>query len=308
MSSIGGSLLTIVVGRAAILSTWTGTYANYVKVGLKWPLIVSGIILIAAGTMSLLYARRRNDTAHGHGMEGVGALLIVFVVALGLAPPPLGAAAAADRVPNRIPTFEATDQIGQPVLAAAAVESSSTTSTTTAPTTTTTGAPVADAPLPEDLGDEVAQTFGEGTIEVDAEPVEAESTEGAEEPETAASEVVDGGPIPILLYDFIGYAYFAPDEIIGVPLELTGFAAEEPDLRNSFRLTRYILGCCAADAYPLQVTLANPQFIPDLDDWVVAQVVWNGELTAIDEYGDGVPVVEVLSIVPIDPPRDPYES
>ena len=55
-------------------------------------------------------------------------------------------------------------------------------------------------------------------------------------------------------------------------------------------------------------SLANPQFIPDLDDWVVAQVVWNGELTAVDEYGDGVPVVEVLSLVPIDALRDPHES
>ena len=138
------------------------------------------------------------------------------------------------------------------------------------------------------------------------EPFDESALERSAESDTVEEFNSEG--YAISLYDLIGYSFFDPDEIIGVPLQLVGFSAPEPEVPGGFRLTRFIMDCCAADAFPLQVTLADPPFVPEDDQWVVVEAVWHGDLTDVDEYGDGVPVLEVLSLAPIDPPADPYES
>ncbi|MGI9621422.1 MAG: TIGR03943 family putative permease subunit [Acidimicrobiales bacterium] len=291
MSAFAGSAITILVGLAAIGAAWTGTYANYVKVGLRWPLVVSGLILIGAGAVSMVIAAKRQPGGHQHRNQGIGALLVVFVAALALAPPPLGAAAAADRVPNRVSISEAPNSLDQRAsneLAASA--------TGVEPNTSETIVVDADpAPLEPALED------GGSDLE-----------EVSSVLDTGASELTPTEPgaegYAISLYDLIAYSYFAPDDIIGVPLQLVGFAVPEPELPGGFRLTRYLMGCCAADAFPLQVALVDAPFVPDSDQWVVVEAVWDGELIDVDEFGDGVPVLKVLSLTPTDPPPDPYES
>lgn len=289
MSSVTGSIVTLLVGVAVIGTTWSGTYANYVKVGLRWPLLVAGFVLVTVATASLVSSFDGRRDRGGHTVAGVGGLLVVFVVALLLAPPPLGADAAAGRTPNRTPLAAAPDAIERlpPVAetvtpAAIEPESSTTSSTRPDPATTT-----------------IAGSVAEG-------PAEAPTPEADVAPPTTASP--GSAVYAISLYDLVGYSYFAPEEVVGVPFELVGFAAPEPDIAGAFRLTRYAISCCAADAFPLQVALADPPFVPDTDQWVTAVAVWHGELTAVDEYGDGVPVMEVVSLTPIDPPDDPYES
>ena len=288
VSKVAGSLITILVGIAAIGATWTGTYANYVKLGLRWPLIISGLVLIAAGTASLVLSTRSSG-GHHHGAQGIGALLVVFVAALAMAPPPLGAAAAADRIPNRVAITEAPAPIEERQQAPQAVPAPSTASSTS---TTVFVAP--DPPEPEPGIESIDTLADDSVLDTGAAPL----------PQPGTGDEL----YAITLYDLIGYTYFAPDEIIGVPFQLVGFAAAEPDVPGAFRLTRYLIDCCAADAAPLQVTLASPPFLPELDQWVVAEAVWHGELTDVNEYGDGVPVLEVRGLTPIDPPPDPYES
>ena len=294
MSAFAGSAVTALVGLAAIAVTLNGTFSNYVKVGLRWPLIISGLVLVIVGSVSLVLSMRRSAATASHHGPGIGALFVVFVAALALAPPPLGAASAADRVPNRVSLTEAPDPIewGLPPLETIA---EAPTEGAADPLTSTT----------------IVTTEDRAEVEPEVEEVSVESQEaspaGAGDQATA-SEEPDSALYSISLYDFVGYAFFDPDEIIGIPFELVGFAATEPDIDGGFRLTRYLMECCASDAFPLQVTLADPPFVPADDQWVVAEAVWYGELTDVDEYGDGVPVLEVLDLRPIDPPANPYET
>ena len=295
MTPFASSAITMLVGLAAIASTWTGTYSNYVKPGLRWPLIISGLVLIGAGVTHLFTVSNRQDAAHRHGAQGVGALLVVFVAALALAPPPLGAAAAADRVPNRVSFAEVPesfDRITQAVPEAAEPRLE--------PEAPVTGVVNDEFVIEMDTGSAGSDSEDDGTAVV-AEP---EASAAAELPATVEPS---SGVLAMSLYDFVGYSYFAPDEIIGVPFLLVGFSAPDPEVTRGFRLTRFLMDCCASDAFPLQVTLADPPFVPDDDAWVAVEAIWHGDLTDVDEYGDGVPVLEVLSLTPIAPPSDPYE-
>ncbi|MGI9584246.1 MAG: hypothetical protein ACR2N7_01495 [Acidimicrobiia bacterium] len=301
------------------------------KVGLRWPLIVSGLVLIAAGLVSLVMVTNNRGGAHRHGHPGIGALPVVFVVALALAPPPPGAAAAADRVPNRVAIAEAPDSIE--LQATQAADERIAESSDPLPNPVATDPNVAVSEPDDSLGEqpEVATDPNASQYEPDnslgEQPEVATDPNVTEyEPDNSLSEqpevgsALDTGAAPltateegavgytISLYDLIAYSLSEPDEIIGVPLQLVGFSAPEPDLAGGFRLTRYLMGCCAADAFPLQVTLVDPPFIPDVDEWVIAEAIWDGELTDINEYGEGVPVLKVLKLTPIDPPPDPYES
>ncbi|MGI9528517.1 MAG: TIGR03943 family putative permease subunit [Acidimicrobiia bacterium] len=291
MNVLASSAITALVGIAAIAAAWTGTYTNYVKVGLKWPLIVSGLVLIAAGTVSLVLAMNRRSTAQRHATPGIGALLVVFVAALAVAPPPLGAAAASDRVPNRVSFTEALDPIEQsPTSLPAPTEA------TAEPLTSTT---ITDTD-PEMVESEAADELSQPQESEPAPEPEAESLAPTDQSSTAYA---------MNLYEVIAYTYSSPDDIKGVPLYLIGFSAPEPTVPDSFRLTRFRISCCASDAFPLQITLADPPFIPDDDQWVEVEAIWNGDFEGVDPAtGSRVPVLEVVSLTPIDPPADPYES
>ena len=261
MSAVAGSIVAVVVGCATILATWSGTYTYYVKSGLRWPLILSGLVLVGAGTVSLVIALRRRT---GRGtVEGVGALLIVFVAALALAPPPLGADAATDRTPNRIAPPSALEPIA-----------------------------IADAPEPvDDVEADVGEPPAAGSS---TDPLQAGAPEA-------------GAAYPMTLFDLVNYSMFLPEEVLDEPFELVGFVAPEPDIPDAFRLTRYLMSWCAADSFPLQVTLVGAPTIPDQDQWLTVEAIWHGEVTGLNEFGEGVPVLEVISMTPIDPPAEPYE-
>lgn len=266
VSAVAGSALTVLVGMATVVATWSGVFTSYVKSGLRWPLVVSGLVLIGAGVISIVANIR--EPGHRRTVEGVGALLVVFVVALALTPPPLGADAAAARTPNRLPATTALEPIA---IADASVDSSSV------------------APDPAVSGD------GEAS---NAPGVDAPVTASVPEPSTA---------FPISLFDLVSYSIFLPEEVMDEPLEIVGFVAAEPDIPGAFRLTRYLISCCAADSFPLQVALVGATDIPDQDQWLVVEAIWHGDVTGVNQLGEGVPVLEVISMTPIDPPAEPYE-
>jgi len=94
-------------------------------------------------------------------------------------------------------------------------------------------------------------------------------------------------------YDHDGFSFNR------VPVRLTGFVAAAED--GGFRLARYTIACCAADATPVVVrvrgTSGDP---PPLDQWVtVTGTFLRG--------GDELPELRVTSVAEIHPPDDPYE-
>ena len=85
----------------------------------------------------------------------------------------------------------------------------------------------------------------------------------------------------------------------GTPLRLTGFVTHDPDDAAGFRLTRFYISCCAADAIPYSVHVATDRAFEN-DRWLEIE----GVLT---ETADG------FSLVPerldeVAPPESPYLS
>jgi uncharacterized repeat protein (TIGR03943 family) len=108
------------------------------------------------------------------------------------------------------------------------------------------------------------------------------------------------GPRPMTLLEF-GQRAFDHDGATfnDVPVELTGFVAEADD--GGFRLARYQIGCCAADAAPVVIRVVGIAGTPPpRDQWV----------TVVGEFRPGsgdLPQVSATSVAEIAPPDDPYE-
>jgi uncharacterized repeat protein (TIGR03943 family) len=109
-----------------------------------------------------------------------------------------------------------------------------------------------------------------------------------------------GSPIPMSLLEF-GQRAFEHDgaSFNGTTVRLTGFVAGlETD---GFRLARYQIACCAADAVPMVIRVTGVQSgIPSVDRWVTVV----GRFEPPD--GD-VPQVAAITVSAIPSPDDPYE-
>lgn len=84
----------------------------------------------------------------------------------------------------------------------------------------------------------------------------------------------------------------------GTEVELTGFVSGSTT--DGFRLTRFYVSCCAADAVPYSVEVISSENKPADDTWLEVA----GALIATDE-GFAIAVDESRVI---DPPGDPYLS
>jgi len=87
----------------------------------------------------------------------------------------------------------------------------------------------------------------------------------------------------------------------GATVRLTGFVAATG---RPFRLARYQIACCAADAAPIVVRIAGAHGDPpERDQWVTI----TGTYRPGSAEGDHFPIVDATSITEIPPPEDPYE-
>ena len=85
----------------------------------------------------------------------------------------------------------------------------------------------------------------------------------------------------------------------GATVELTGFVAA--DEQGGFRLARYQIACCAADAIPVVLKVVGVSGDPPpRDQWVVATGRFRG---VAGEYTE----LDATSIEEIPAPEDPYE-
>jgi uncharacterized repeat protein (TIGR03943 family) len=109
------------------------------------------------------------------------------------------------------------------------------------------------------------------------------------------------GPRAMTLLEFSQRAYEnAGKSFNRAPVRLTGFMAGQD--AGGFKLARYQIACCAADAVPVVVRVVGAHgALPTRDQWLVVTGTYR---SGGDE---DLPVLTATSIVDIDAPGDPYE-
>jgi uncharacterized repeat protein (TIGR03943 family) len=101
--------------------------------------------------------------------------------------------------------------------------------------------------------------------------------------------------------------YPEPDAYTGQKVNVNGFVVYPPDLpKNYLLLSRFVITCCAADAYPIALTIkfnGDRQTYPT-DSWLQIQ----GKMTTETLQGKRQLVVDATTLTPIPTPKTPYES
>ena len=70
-------------------------------------------------------------------------------------------------------------------------------------------------------------------------------------------------------------------------------------------LTRFVISCCAADAFPVQVIVA-PTEVPDDDTWLEVVGTWDPDDLGLGREGRTTTLIPTEMRV-IEPPPNPYE-
>lgn len=99
--------------------------------------------------------------------------------------------------------------------------------------------------------------------------------------------------------------YDADNSVEGVPVTVTGFIAPAGDgYSDGYTVARIVISCCAADANPMQLHIADDAPFP-ANTWVDAVVTVVPDTATMDN--GYVPTVTVTSMTPVPQPDDPYE-
>jgi uncharacterized repeat protein (TIGR03943 family) len=121
-------------------------------------------------------------------------------------------------------------------------------------------------------------------------------------PGAAVFEALRAGrdPVPMSLLEFAQRSFDHDGaSFAGATVALTGFVAGSE--QGVFRLARYQIACCAADAAPVVVRVVDgTRSTPTTDRWVTV----TGSFRAA--RGE-LPELAATSVVEITPPQDPYE-
>ena len=119
------------------------------------------------------------------------------------------------------------------------------------------------------------------------------------------------GIVEMRVFDFLDRAAWDPERSLeDQVVRLEGLVVDDPTSPDAFKLTRFMVSCCAADGIPLQVTTHGAGTILAEDTWVVADVIWRPPSVPYQEIeGDWVIEADIvqLTVVP-NAPNDPYES
>ena len=110
-----------------------------------------------------------------------------------------------------------------------------------------------------------------------------------------------GAPVPMTLLEFNQRAADHQGVSFGTtPVQLTGFVSRTSD-GDGFRLARYQIQCCAADAVAAVVRVVGATGTPPARDG------WMTVTGTFEPSADPVPRLRASSLVAIAPPPDPYE-
>lgn len=109
-------------------------------------------------------------------------------------------------------------------------------------------------------------------------------------------------PHPMTMLEFVQRAYDRDGASMDDrTVELTGFVAED-DGGEGFRLARYGIACCAADALAAVVRVVAEGGEPPRDQWLQVTGRYRTGRT-----GDDLPVLVAERVVSVEDPTDPYE-
>lgn len=119
-------------------------------------------------------------------------------------------------------------------------------------------------------------------------------------------------PLELRVFDFVDRAVWDTEESLSdVTVRLEGLVVNDPNISDGFRLTRFLVSCCAADGVPIQVVVHGLENSYPDDTWVEADVVWREPDIDLRQALPRERIVEAdvvsISVVP-DPPTDAYES
>jgi uncharacterized repeat protein (TIGR03943 family) len=110
-----------------------------------------------------------------------------------------------------------------------------------------------------------------------------------------------GATVPMTLLEYDERAADHDGASLGaVPVRLTGFVARAAD-GGGFRLARYQIQCCAADAVAAVVRVVGVSGdLPARDQWVIVTGTYH-------HSADDVPELVASVVSPVPAPADPYE-
>jgi len=119
------------------------------------------------------------------------------------------------------------------------------------------------------------------------------------------------GPVEMRVFDFLERATWDESRSLeGRTIRLEGLVINDESVPDGFKLTRFLVSCCAADGVPVQVDIRNVDVPLADEDWVIVDVEWIPSETSFEET-EGEWVVEAnaldVTVVPV-APTDQYES
>jgi uncharacterized repeat protein (TIGR03943 family) len=116
------------------------------------------------------------------------------------------------------------------------------------------------------------------------------------------------GAVPMTMAELVTRALRDPSQSLeGVRVRVVGFAAPGNDAQG-YRLTRFVIFCCAADAEALQVVVRGDRVERPPDQWLEVEGRWQpGPVAANDDLHPPPPVLAVDVVRPVAQPRPPYE-
>lgn len=113
------------------------------------------------------------------------------------------------------------------------------------------------------------------------------------------------GAVELGLREFADRAYLDEQRSLeDTRVRLTGFVVPA-QLGESFVLSRFVILCCAADAYPVEIAVYGAD-APPVDSWVVVTGTWRTSKDKVRPYVDLVEV-EAESVERIERPENPYD-
>ena len=114
------------------------------------------------------------------------------------------------------------------------------------------------------------------------------------------------GAVPMTMAEFVTRAVRDPNQsLAGVRVRLTGFAI--PAEGGGYRLTRFVIFCCAADAEALQAVVRGDSVPRARDQWLEVEGTWVPRPAAVDDPIPPPPVLQADLVRPVAPARPPYE-
>jgi uncharacterized repeat protein (TIGR03943 family) len=117
------------------------------------------------------------------------------------------------------------------------------------------------------------------------------------------------GAVPMSMAEFVTRAERDPGQsLAGVRVRLVGFVAPSEGKEGGYRLTRFVIFCCAADAQALQAVVRGDRTPRARDQWLEVEGTWLARpVAAEDDPSPPPPALQVDTVRPVAPARPPYE-